>query len=1023
MNTLLHLYTPINYAITGEPITMSLFVSTSQGYRPIDSITNSNFVVNFNDYTTSNYICSFIDHKFQYTYIGAYDPATISITANYNSSTVVQTFTSLRIDSKKAVADLNILRTTPKESAELPHPQVYVPINEIASTFIINDVFNKIYDNFEYLLNLCKVYKIKPERIGWGGFEQFIPSSCYEVSSTSISSVIPTYGVIGNTNKVVKLENIPSMDYEFGSSLFQLVSTISKNNINVVPINSFYTSNFENHGVQLLTSTNLDISTITNATTNIPFTHTIIDYQLTDFTGSSVVPIESDVIVIKSCDKNALVQTYELSGTILPINTTYTPKTINWNLKNQFKYDFTITSANTYERINDILVTNDNILYITRGSFIEKYDISTPNKEMIFTTQTIDISETFTNAKSVAITDNGYIHMLDNTRHLVHIYEIDEIVGKIYSTGKWGSLGGVQAQTGFYKPNQLFSYNNFIYICDTFNKAVKKYNSQGNWIFTYKEFLPENSSDTVISACVDINNNLQIITENLLILLDSTGKILKTTETSFNSKPIKIVTNSDGGLLYICCEREVYRYHINHKFVNVFAKITDTDTSLSSYTSIAVDKHNAVYLTDGNFLIKYLDIPETFQIRSTATDSQFWTREQIYINRNELVDDWVYNRSIRRLAENIDILYKTLEYKIVPVNEEFFMIAPYDDTDVGAFQGLPISTKDLCAIGINEFVTSEVINRCIDGLQQNIYYILCVILNCFTFTKAGLEVNFAVAPPVLPDCCWNWFSRQSGRCCTPWYWLIDNVRWINAENKNNTVYLSGGWFEIPSSIAHTINRISPNLTMSMWVSSTQLNHTLTYNLMGKTNVSITNPGINIGISSQEIYANINGTYYTTTGSVMKALSTEFTNIIFSKELTSAKFYINSIANTTFILPESCLQISSPVIPEQFTLYPSNTFLFGNSSANIDLNFQGILYDMWILKDSVTQQEVNELYTEKPQYWNASNDLRLKAVSHWYGNSIHAWMDDIRNNNATIYSTLSSTRLSLKNTFGVCCSEV
>lgn len=1018
MNQKLHLYTSVNYVSVGEPITMGLFVSTEQGYSPADAILNFNSItVNFNDYTASSYVCSFDDHIFTYSYHAPYNPAFIQISATINSTTYTQTFSTIQVVESLAQTDLSVKRASPQNQVDLPYPQVYIPVNSFATATTVNQVLNKLYDNFEFLVDLTKTYEVNPQKTAWGGFVEFEPSACFETVFNSLTDTFSLYGVINNTNNVVKLLSIPEQDYEAGTSLLQVVSTVP-DTINTVSISAAYCSNILNRGVELLSSADIDLSSITNTITNTPFTHTVIDYLVKDSSGNPIIPTASDLLIINSCNQNRIIQTFTLSGAILPVNTTYTPKTINWNIKNQFKYSPTITSANIFEQIKDITITSNNTLYLTRDAFIEKYDISSGFKEMEFTTKIIDISETFTNAKSVAITDGDVIHMLDNTRHLVHIYQINSVTGKIESIGEWGSLGGATAKTGFYKPNQMFSHKNKIYICDTTNKVLKQYNAQGNWEFTYFDIIPQDSTDTVISACVDKQDNIHVATENYLISLTPEGNTINKTLLDFESPVIKITTNSDGGMIYVCCTDRVHRFTLTHKLINTFAILTDTETSLSTYTSIAVDTNSNVYLTDGRYLIKYLDISNTIASRSSATDGLFWSRDQIKINKDELVDDWVYNRSLRRIAENIDILYKSLESKIVSLTDDKFTLLPFDETDAGIFQGLPVNLDDFCVIGLNEFVTSEVINRCIDNIQQNIYYVLCVILNCFTSTKSGLQVNFAVAPPVLPDCCWNWYSRETNRCCTPWYWLMDNITWVHAQNKSNGVLLSGGWFAVPAQQATGLNRINPNITFSFWASSLVTDFTNTYNLIGFTNTSASNPGVIIGVSSEEIVANINGTYYPTTGSIMTVVSSTSSHIAFTKQNDRIAFYINNTSNANYSIPE--VDISVTTIPENAAEYPSDAFMFGDSSIPIAANgFIGILHDIWVFNDYLTSEQISNLYS-KPAYWQLPTDYRRKAVAHWYGNSEYFWVDDVGNYDAIVSNTISSTKLTLNNLLGSCC---
>lgn len=1014
---LIHLYTPVNYAKVDDPVTMSVFVSTVTGMVPIDTLTNS-FTANFNDYSITSYICTYTDHIFDYDYKTVLNPATVTISASIFGVLTAQEFDVLRIDENLKQTELDVKRVNVATQVKLPYDLVYVPTNEWAVATTFNKVIDQLCDNVDYLIDLCKTYSTSPTRnVGWGDFTEFSPTGCFETTTATVTSTSSFFGVISNSNLIVKLDQILSSDYENGTSLFQVVSTATLTQIptsTTSNLNKVYCSNINNRGVQLLTSTQLNYSyLISSAATNVPYTQTAITYPIVNSSGSAIVPVLTSYLLIKSCETVRLVPVYTLSGAVLPINSSYTAKTIDWHLENQYNYVPEISSANDFTNIYDIAVINNTDLYVARDSFIEKYDISTANKEMLYTTETIDISEVYTKAKSVAVSTDNRVYMLDNTRHIVHTYQVDSITGKIESISEWGSLGGATATQSFYKPNQLFIYDDKIYICDTGNKVIKKYNLQGNWEQTFSDFISASTSDKIISACIDKQDNIQILTETNLVTISSQGAVLRSTKTSFNSTPVKIITNYDGGLLYVCCEQQIYKLSLQHETVNFFANIVNYE-NLQKYVSITCDNNGSLYVTDGKYILKFLDIPDILQIRSNATNSQLWTREEIYIDSNEFVDEWVYNRSLRRIAENIDILYKSLENKIVPKADNTLKIEPINDKDTGWFLGLPVSLDDFCVIGINEFVTSEVLNRCVDNIQQNIFYILCLILNCFTANKLGLQVNFVVQPPTLPNCCWDWRNRVDGKCCTPWYWLTDNITWVHAENKSNGVLLSGSWLAIPGSQAAALNNITPNIAFSFWLSTMYFNPTGVYNLIGLTNTSVSNPGVMLQVSGSDLVANINGTYFATTGSVMNSTSAALTHIVFNKfreaSIPKCEFYVNGVSNVYYDtgVPDAItVQLGTPI---------TDTFMFGDSSVTYNNSFGGILHDIWLFKNGLTVSDVQTL-SAKPAHWALTPTVKNKAIAHWYGNSEVFWIDDINAFNTTVNSGNLTT---LNNLFGSCC---
>jgi len=91
-----------------------------------------------------------------------------------------------------------------------------------------------------------------------------------------------------------------------------------------------------------------------------------------------------------------------------------------------------------------------------------------------------------------------------------------------------------------------------------------------------------------------------------------------------------------------------------------------------------------------------------------------WSMDDIYIHEEEYVADWVYNKSLSRMWDNIDILRRSLKGKInistdQTTQESTIFIRNFTLEEYTALNSL--TTKDKIYIGLNEFVTADVINR------------------------------------------------------------------------------------------------------------------------------------------------------------------------------------------------------------------------------------------------------------------------------------------------------------------------
>ena len=83
----------------------------------------------------------------------------------------------------------------------------------------------------------------------------------------------------------------------------------------------------------------------------------------------------------------------------------------------------------------------------------------------------------------------------------------------------------------------------------------------------------------------------------------------------------------------------------------------------------------------------------------------YWSRSDLKINKDEFVQDWVYNRAFHRMWDNIELFRSCIKYR-------------YDDSCKS--YTAPLYTKDQIFIAQNEIVTSAVINRCLKYLWLNL---------------------------------------------------------------------------------------------------------------------------------------------------------------------------------------------------------------------------------------------------------------------------------------------------------------
>jgi hypothetical protein len=197
--------------------------------------------------------------------------------------------------------------------------------------------------------------------------------------------------------------------------------------------------------------------------------------------------------------------------------------------------------------------------------------------------------------------------------------------------------------------------------------------------------------------------------------MSSTGEFIKTYTYSNLSDPKKIISSYDGGFLYVCLSDRISK--VTEDGVNAGAFAINTN---NSYTNIHMDESRNLYITTSNTILKYNDRISIIDLKSQF-DQYLWDMNDIYIKAEEYVQDWVYNRSISRMWDNIELFRRGIKGKIsitqdITTGIQTLVLKGFTPTEYTTINNV-INKEDIY-IGVNEFVTADVINRCLEKLYN-----------------------------------------------------------------------------------------------------------------------------------------------------------------------------------------------------------------------------------------------------------------------------------------------------------------
>ena len=324
---------------------------------------------------------------------------------------------------------------------------------------------------------------------------------------------------------------------------------------------------------------------------------------------------------------------------------------------------------------------------------------------------------------------------------------------------KWGGKESFLAKTQFVATNDLHVDNSntvhkdTILIVDTGNSCVKRFSSTGTWISTITN---PTSGTTVqdggpISVTNDIHGNLHILTYDKTFVFDTEGIFLFDYDIQIGTtqQPKKIVSNyGPNGFIYIVFDHKVLKFTESGIFAGTLTSNLE-NLGIPELFSATQNENGSLYITAENAIIKYVDLVKIVSIKSD-TSTLDWPLSSVLIDKEEFVQDWIYNRSFARLWDNIEIFRRSIfdkfeSHEIQPGINSLF-INTFNVSDELYFS----NSKNDIIIGTNEFVIADVVNRVIKKLCDNID-ILKIMLS---------DRRSVVEPPVL-KLCWSWESTMS----------------------------------------------------------------------------------------------------------------------------------------------------------------------------------------------------------------------------------------------------------------------
>lgn len=357
----------------------------------------------------------------------------------------------------------------------------------------------------------------------------------------------------------------------------------------------------------------------------------------------------------------------------------------------------------------------------------------------------------FSDINSFALADN-FLYVLDSKLNRIVKYDAagfttgDNVKeNKLYYVDSIGNFGNFVSKTEFNDPRGLTVFKNNLFVLDSGNSSIKKYDLNLNWLYTYRLYVDFLSAFPVDIAS-DSEGNIYVLTNSNKIFkynnsiskkdVIDLSSLAKTGETF-----IKIVFSaSDKNIYYVISNKNVYKRLVSVPQDNVgnylfyLYKYDIPNDKITSFSSAVDTKNtsdcNIMFSISGNagkFGIFY-DNLNLFDILA-VNDFDIYGADELKFNPEEYIQNWVFNKNLAKLIIN----HMRLRDQIIGK-----YIAARDRRGNVVFKGtrylLPLEMDSLYFeqdlsyfIGSNELVNNNIVNRAfkkIYDIQENILKVL-----------------------------------------------------------------------------------------------------------------------------------------------------------------------------------------------------------------------------------------------------------------------------------------------------------
>jgi hypothetical protein len=394
-------------------------------------------------------------------------------------------------------------------------------------------------------------------------------------------------------------------------------------------------------------------------------------------------------------------------------------------------------------------------IFLSTGKDIVVYNSDTEESTLTLALCTnqlaINYNVKWQNIVDIEFGDKNQMYVLDVSANKVAKYDAsgfttdDTILNnRLVYKDSIGGFGTYDDKLLFNAPRAMTIHDTNVYVLDSGNGCIKKYDENLNWMITYRLFRDFLSAYPIDMAS-DVYGDIYVLTENGYILkydndfltketinllpLSSTGEIFK--QISFSP--------TEPNIGYITTNKSVYKITTSDGFNIIgsylfYLNNINTSENILTFSSLAygTNDKNFVYSTNGTrgIIRLYYDNLNLYDVLAIK-DFDVYTLEEIEINRSEYLQNWVFNKAIAKLLINHMRLRDQITGKFQAREDKFGnLVLQGTRYLLPEEQGNLYFQQDITYfIGANEIFQNTIVNRCFEkifNIQKELFDVLQV---------------------------------------------------------------------------------------------------------------------------------------------------------------------------------------------------------------------------------------------------------------------------------------------------------